>query len=47
MSVRDIVLPTATDDRLRRRAEDDGLRLDFEAGYALTRPKVTVLGWGN
>ena len=34
MSLRDIVLPMATDNRLRRLAEAGGLRWDFEAGYA-------------
>ena len=34
MSLRDIVLPMATDTRLRRLAEIGGLRWDFEAGYA-------------
>ena len=34
MSLRDMVLPMATDNRLRRLAEDGGLRWEFEAGYA-------------
>ena len=34
MSLRDIVLPMATDTRLRRLAESGGLRWEFEAGYA-------------
>ena len=34
MSLRDIILPIATDTRLRRLAEDGGLRWDFAAGYA-------------
>ena len=34
MSLRDVVLPMATDTRLRQLAEDGGLRWDFEAGYA-------------
>ena len=34
MSLRDMVLPMATDNRLQRLAEDGGLRWEFEAGYA-------------
>ena len=34
VSLRDIILPMATDIRLRRLAEDGGLRWDFKAGYA-------------
>ena len=34
MNLRDVILPMATDSRLRRLAEEGGLRWDFEAGYA-------------
>ena len=34
MNFRDIIVPIATDVRLRKLAEDGGLRWDFDAGYA-------------
>ncbi len=34
MSLRDVILPMATDTQLRQLAEEGGLRWDFEAGYA-------------